>query len=239
MGRRRRDDQFDSVRERLPGQQSPYEWAWHHLAPSVGYPNSAVFAEKVWQRDFALLLCEIDWPTIAELGQWCDSVRRLDRCKTAELFPGDWRNRFAKGLPSSTEVGLLDGSLTLVSFDPDWCDSTRQFADGQGVNGRRVYPDDFCRTLAALKDVKGPFIIQLSTYNSSSGGNRRIQNRPTHEDVAQSVNGILHNHGFERCVEVRLDDKMMSLVCVRNIPRPWVDELADLPRRFRKWLLAA
>ena len=239
MGRRRRDDQFDSVRERLPGQQSPYEWAWHHLAPSVGYPNSAVFAEKVWQRDFALLLCEIDWPTIAELGQWCDSVRRLDRCKTAELFPGDWRNRFAKGLPSSTEVGLLDGSLTLVSFDPDWCDSTRQFADGQGVNGRRVYPDDFCRTLAALKDVKGPFIIQLSTYNSSSGGNRRIQNRPTHEDVAQSVNGILHNHGFERCVEVRLDDKMMSLVCARNIPRPWVDELADLPRRFRKWLLAA
>ena len=56
MARRRRDDQFDGVRNRLPGQGSAYEWAWHHLAPSVGYPNSAVFVEKVWQRDFALLI---------------------------------------------------------------------------------------------------------------------------------------------------------------------------------------
>ncbi len=231
MGRRRRDDQFDGVRDRLPGQRSAYEWAWHHLAPSVGYPNSAVFVEKVWKRDFALLLCETDRPTIAELGQWCESVRRLDRCKTAKLSPGDWRNRFRfdKGLPSPTEVGLLDGSLTLVSFDPDRYDYTTTFAK-QG-NGRRLYPDDLQElVLPALQGIEGGILVHLPTYAVPSG--RAL------DDVIESVDPLMEQSDFRRpCDEVRIPGKdMMSLIYAHNVP--WANELANLPTDFRRWFAA-
>ena len=47
------DGRFNLVANRVQHPQEPnhvwasaYECAWHHLAPSVGYPNSAVFGEK-------------------------------------------------------------------------------------------------------------------------------------------------------------------------------------------------
>ena len=228
MARRRRDDQFDGVRDRLPGQGSAYEWAWHHLAPSVGYPNSAVFVEKVWQRDFSLLLCETDWPTVAELGEWCDSVSRLDRCKDAKLSPGDWRNRFDKGLPSPGEVCLLDGSLTLVSFDPDWYDYTAMFAV-QG-NGRKIYPDDLQnRVLPALQGIEGSILVHLPTYALPQGG--------TLDDVIAAVDPLMAQSDFVRpCDAVLIPNniRMMSLIYARNVP--WADEMADLPAEFTAWI---
>ena len=186
------DVQFGAVRDGLPGQKSAYERAWHHLAPSVGYPNSAAFVEKVWQRNFALLLCETDWPTIAELGEWCDSVRRLDRCKAAELSPGDWRNRFDKGLPSPSGVGLLDGSLTLVSFDPD------RYEFAADNNGRRLHPDDLRETvLPALENMEGSILVHLPTYAPPQNG--------TLDDVIASVDPLMEQIDFTRpCDEVRI-----------------------------------
>ena len=226
--RRERDAQFDAVRNGLPGQLSAYERAWHHLAPSVGYPNSAVFVEKVWQRDFALLLCEIDWPTVAELGQWCDSVRRLDRCKSAELFPGDWRNRFNEGLQSPTEVGMLDGSLTLVSFDPDWYDYTATFAR-QG-NGRKLYPDDLQGlVLPALQGIEGGILVHLPTYAVPNGG--------ALDNVITSVDPLMAQINFTRhCDELRVpnNNRMMSLIYAHNVP--WAADLENLPTDFTAWL---
>ena len=233
MGRRRRDDQFDGVRDRLPGQRSAYEWAWHHLAPSVGYPNSAVFVEMVWKRDFALLLCETDWPTIGELGEWCDSVRRSDRCKAAELSPGDWRKLFDKGLPSPIEVGLPNESLTLVSFDPDSYDYTTTFAH-QG-NGRKLYPDDLQGlVLPALQDMEGSILVHLPTYALPKGG--------VLGNVTGSVDQLMRQIGFIRpCNEVRIPhrrgpnyERMMSLIYARSVP--WANKLANLPTDFTAWL---
>ena len=230
MGRRGRDDQFDGVRDRLPGQHSAYELAWHHLAPSVGYPNSAVFVEKVWKRDFALLLCETDWPTIAELGEWCGSVRRLDRCKAAELSPGDWRNRFDKRLPSPDEVGLLDGSPTLVSFDPYKYDTRRWVADRE--TARRpgdLYPQDLERVTDHLNGIEGPILVQLSTYALPTKDT-------TLEDVRDSVDGFLESGNLTRCCEpVRVPNRnMMSLIYARNVP--WADKIENLPTDFTAWI---
>ena len=224
------DDRFNHVRDRLPGQKSAYERAWHHLAPSVGYPNSAVFVEKVWRRDFALLLCETDWPTIAELGQWCDSVRGLDRCRAAELAPGDWRNRFAEGLPSPTEVGLPEGSLTLVSYDPDQYDYTTTFA-AQG-NGRRLYPDDLQgRVLPTLQGIEGGILVHLPTYAVPRRG-------ALLDGVIESVDPLMEQYDFRRpCADVRIPGKnMMSLIYAHKVP--WADELENLPDDFRRWLAA-
>ena len=228
------NDQFDAVRDGLPGQRSAYERAWHHLAPSVGYPNSAVFVEKVWRSDFALLLCETDWPTIAELGQWCDSVRGLDRCRAVELAPGDWRNRFARPLPGPADVRLSEGSLTLVSFDPDRYDYTTTFA-AQG-NGRRLYPDDLQqRVLPALQGIEGGILVHLPTYALPNGG--------TLAGVIAAVDPLMAQGGFIRpCDEVRVPhqrgpnyDRMMSLIYARDVPRADV-ELVNLADEFAAWL---
>ena len=108
-------------RDHGPGHQwaSKYEWAWHHLAPSIGYPNSAVFVEKVWRGDFALSLCEVDWPTIAELGSWRDRVRKISAVQK--------RRDFSRATGGTGLIDLLHpfplmpwacrmGSLTLVSL---------------------------------------------------------------------------------------------------------------------------
>lgn len=228
--RRQQSDQFDAVRDGLPGQESAYERAWHHLAPGVGYPNSAVFVEKVWQRDFALLLCETDWPTIAELGEWCDGVRRLDRCTAPELSPGDWRNRFAMPLPGPAAVDLPDGSLTLVSFDPDWYDYTAMFAVQS--NGRKIYPDDLQdRVLPALQGLEGSILVHLPTYALPRGG--------ALDDVIAAVDPLMAQGGFIRpCggVQIPDNDKMMSLIYARNVP--WANELENLPGDFDHWLRA-
>ena len=232
--RQRRDVQFDAVRDGLPGQGSAYEWAWHHLAPGVGYPNSAVFVEKVWERDFALLLCETDWPTIAELAQWYESVSRLRRCRTTELSPGDWRKRFARPLPGPVDARLNEGSLTLVSFDPDRYEYTTTFAE-QG-NGRRLYPDDLQeRVLPVLQGIEGGILVHLPTYAVPRGG--------ALDGVIESVDPLMEQCNFRRpCDEVRIpDESMMSLIYARNVP--WADanvpqenDLANLPADFTAWL---
>ena len=227
MVRRRPDVQFGTVRDGLPGQRSAYERAWHHLAPSLGYPNSAAFVEKVWQHDFALLLCETDWPTIAELGEWCDSVRRSDMCSAAELAPGDWRQRFGRGLPSPADVGLPEESLTLVSFDPDRIELVA------GNNGRRLYLDDLRETvLPALQGVEGGILVHLPTY--------ALQKGVTLRDVTAAVDPLMEDSGFARPGnEVRIpgNNKMMSLIYARDVQ--WADDLENLSTDFTAWFNGA
>ena len=212
---------FSRVQTALPGQKSVYERAWHQLARDGGYPNSAAFVQELWNGDFSLLLCEVDHSTIRELAPWLERARESPRCKSAELFSGDWRKRFSQGLPSSSEVGLTEGSLTLVSFDP-YMYNRHQVASPKKGN---LYPDDVERAVGALRSLKGEVLIQLSTY-SANGNNPQ-------KDVIASLDSILEPGDFTLCAVVRVNKGMMSLVYARG--GLLSDELANLPYRFTKW----
>ena len=215
---------FSSVQTQLPGQKSPYEQAWHRLAPRGGYPNSASFVKKIWNGDFSLLLCEIKDSTIEEIRPWLKNVRKSARCKSACLSQGDWRKRFEEGLPSPSETGLADDSLTLVSFDPYIYNRHRLTKRKNEKQKGNLYPDDIERALRAMNSLEGGFLIQLSTYDAQGNSQK---------DVIPSLNTILEP-AFKLYAKVRVNGKMMSLVYARNVP--WSAELADLSDRFNKWL---
>ena len=221
------DSRFDQVRGKLANQpQCTYERAWHRLAQNEaeeGYPNSAAFVRGVWKGDFSMLLCETDPATIGEIDSWIPSVQELHRCKRAKLFPGDWLERFAVGLPTPPQVNLPADALTLVSFDPDRYDMHRE---RHRENSRRLYPQDIELALEALHGLKGGVLVHLSTY-SRSGGNSQGA-------VISSVNSTMAAKGFTLSAVVSVDKRMMSLVYARNVPCAAM--LADLPDRFTKWL---
>lgn len=225
--RRRQDKRFDRARDGQPDQSSVYERAWKQLDPNAGYPNSAAFVNQVWERDFSILLCEIDPATITVLNTWLSQVQAQPRCKRAEVFPGDWLDRFANGLPTPSQVELPNDSLTLISFDPD-----RYYPKSPGSESERIlYPRDLQMTLKALKGLNDETIIQLSTYSLGSG---RGDGKVSQDEIITSANKILESDGFKPAIEVKLGDVMRSLVFTRSVP--WSDQLKSMPDRFNDWL---
>ena len=218
---------FDRAQARLPNPTgSDYEQAWHYLAPSGGgYPNSAAFVNAVWKQDFSLLLCEVDDATCKVLAPWLQCVAKAKNCRATELFRGDWRNRFAEGLPSPVEAGLEDGALTLVTFDPNMYNKRRECNTPKHYN---LYPENVEQAMCAMRRLEGGVLIQLSTYSANDGNAQR--------DVIQSLREILEPNAFKLTAQVRVNGNMMSLVYARNVS--WDAELTDLPGRFTAWLAA-
>ena len=231
--RKTADAEFDAVRgvlavvhNGLHGNGSFYEQAWHDLAEErpgqAGYPSSAAFAKQLWERDFSLLLCERDSKTARTIEVWLPEIRGLPNCNRADLYRGDWRDRFVEGLPNPDDIGLPANSLTLVSFDPNLY-SRRRSPKSRGADA--MYRTDLGLILYALNTVKGPTIIQLSTY-SVSGDNPQPA-------VTRSVSAILDAGGFGLAAQVIANGRMMSLVYARNVA--WEAELAGLPGWFEEW----
>lgn len=227
------DAEFDAVRGVLAvvhngrhGNGSFYEQAWHGLAEDRpgqdGYPSSAAFVKECWERDFSLLLCERDPKTARRIDEWLLDIRGLPNCNRAVLCPGDWRDRFVEGLPSPDDIGLPPGSLTLISFDPNLYSRRRS---PKTRNAEALYRTDLGLTLHALATVKGPTVIQLSTY-TVAGDNPQ----PT---VTRSVSAILDMGGFGLVAKVIANRRMMSLVYARNVG--WEAELAGLLGQFEEW----
>ncbi len=215
--------EFLSVQKRLPGQGSVYEQAWLRLTRRDRvYPNSAAFVTAVWQGPFSLSLCESDAATVRELADWRFGPEAQGNSRVARVHPGDWRQRFEKGVPAPSQVELPDDALTLVSFDPDMydrrCMNTR--------NARRLYPEDLELTRRALDGFDGGVLMQLSTYTSKKENPQGA--------VLSSINEILVRGGFSLAAAVWANEKMMSLVYARNVA--WSAELAGLPGRFEEWL---
>ena len=218
------DTRFKRARVRLPGQQSAYERSWGSMETHGGYPNSAALVNRVWSRDFSMLLCEIDRSTIRALDAWLPGVRHQPRCKRAKVFAGNWRVRFGKGLPSPLDVGLPNGSVTLISFDP-----YMYYPHGANADDGNLYPEDLETTCTALEGVNGGVIIQLSTYR------RGWENEAPQDVVINNVNQILGGAGFAPAVEVRLNGNMMSLVYSRDVPPQLEQRLGDMPGCFAHW----
>jgi hypothetical protein len=136
---------FDSVRDRLPGEQTPYERAWYELTPataqSSGYPNSAVLLRSLWPGRYSVLLCEKDWSTAHKLKLWLNQIERSPKCVAAEVYEGDWRARFSQGVPVSSD-------LVLFSFDP-YMFNGRPVKDPKPGN---MYPDDLTRLATVVQE---------------------------------------------------------------------------------------
>ena len=190
------DDKFREVRGSLPGRHSLYERAWHQLVPNGGYPNSANFVKHIWTREYAMLLCEKNPATVTALDTWLPSIQGQPRCKRAKVFSGDWRDRFREGLPRPWQVGLPNGSLTLVSFDPYMYNRTRRFDDAEQRCKGILYRDDMHRALGAMQALSGPVLIQLSTYGTNDN------NGP--DAVIDSLDCILRKENFTPNAPVRI-----------------------------------
>ena len=66
----------------------------------------------------------------------------------------------------------------------------------------------------------------MSTYNTPMHGNS--------QQILESIDEILGPAGLHKATDVRVSEKMMSLVYVRGID--WSVELEDMGKRFKKWL---
>lgn len=211
---------FDSVRDALPGQRSPYETIWLDSVPEdrARYPSSAVFVRAAWNRYLNLVLCEHDVDTVRAIRCWLDT---LDPVGTPhELHPGDWRDRFRCVMPT-------DVAAYLLSFDPFMFD---RHGPGTNPGPGNLYPQDLLRIGAALLELPPrPTIVQLSTY-SANNGNRQ-------DDVISAVRPLFDAAGFSLVSDVRADGNMMSLVFSRYMPDS--SAFRDLPKRFRDWLTIA
>ncbi len=219
------DSKFKSVKKCLPGSGSDYEGAWHSLVQQPhrdGYPNSSAFVGQAWKHKYSLILCEKDPQTADEIEEWREAICKLPNCTGAELFRGDWRTRFERGLPSPRQAALPDDSLTLVAFDPNMC--SRHSPRTQPAEN--LYPQDLQLVASALGGVKGGVLIQLSTYTANG-------NNPQGA-VISSVNSVLYGCGFALAALVRANGHMMSLVYARDVK--WAADLTRLAKQFEEWL---
>ena len=205
------NDIFQSVKDNLHRQGSHYEQAWGLLWDREGpdgYPSSAAFVRQIWgpHGPYSMLLCETNLDTINEIDGW---IRR----GAEALYPGNWRHRFAQGLPKPGSVGLQDDSLTLVSFDPHSC-SKRLRINRPNPNREIVYLEDLMLTQRVLYSVKGTVIIQLSTYGTNGGNSQGA--------VISSVNSVLFRGGFALVAVVRVDgliNDVAGLCAKRSVGR--------------------
>jgi hypothetical protein len=215
----KRADCFDRVRDRLPGQRSAYECAWHEILQGrpadSGYPNSAAFLTNLWKAPYSLLLCEADSTTAGELEAWLESISRAPNCRGDEIYEGDWRARFKKGISPA-------GDLVFFSFDP-------YMFDRHTVKEARLgnmYPEDLALLVSTVRSMRHGVIVQLSTFNAN---NVNPQGK-----VSAAIASEFEKCGFKIIANVRANGNMMSVVLTRNVD--WDDSLRALPDRFSLWL---
>lgn len=228
--RTRPNHEFDRVRDGLPGQGSAYQLAWHritNLRQTEGYPSSAAFVHALWNGPHSLLLCEKDPNIAAEVNRWMVEVGRDPNVNVNEQFngayAGDWRCRFADGLPDPRDVCLPEDSLTLVSFDPYKYDRS----SGEDGEEGDLYPEDIVRVLEALKDVTSDILLQISTYRTAP------RDLNAQEAVIRSVNAILSLHGFNNVAIVSENERMMSLVYAHHVE--WGNQIYRLREGYDEW----
>ena len=205
---------FDSVRDRLPGQGTVYEQAWEKLAvEQVEYPTSAMFVRHLWHGPLSMVLCETDGPTADDIFEWQRTLRHEP--SEIELHRGDWRRRLREELPRA--------EAHLVSFDPYMIMGENPASSLQG----HMYLWDLIRAAASILEIQtGPLLVQLSTYSA--------QNSPQDKIIA-IVTWVMAAVGVELVETVHADGHMMSMILARNVSQP----LKHMNEHFNTWLSSA
>ena len=215
----KRADCFDRVRDRLPGQRSPYECTWHKILrrrpANSGYPNSAAFLTNLWKAPYSLLLCEADRATAGELTRWSDVIHGGPNCAGIEIFKGDWRARFKQDI-------FPEGDLVFFSFDPYMFNHHSVTKPYPG----NMYPEDLDILASAVQGIRQGTIVQLSTFCANARNPQR--------KVSAAIGSEFEKCGLRIIAKVRANGNMMSLVLTRNVD--WNDSLRTLPERFNLWL---
>ena len=204
--------EFDRVRARLAEGCSAYEHAWRLLTQSLRseYPSSATFVRHCWESDLHLLLCEADPTTADEIASWLSSLD--ERATSFELHQGDWRERFARAMPTAFDAYC-------ISFDPNMYDRH----EVQSPKPENMYPSDIATVGKTIGTLQGtPILIQLSTY-SVNGANSQ-------SNVFDNLVPKFTEFGFATTY-VRADNSMMSFIFSRGVP-----VASDLEERFQSWL---
>lgn len=205
---------FERCRNRLPGERSVYELAWHDLTRSKPglYPSSAAFMTYLWHGPLSFSVCEIDDTTADAIDQWWNSGS-WSKTWSMRLHRGSWRDAGA--------LSLTDCDIRLVQCDPDRFETHR---DKQ--NGRVMYVGDMEKLCGELSDTHTPTIVMLSSYSA--------QNDNSISTIQGSLVEGLGRHSFQRAMTVKADGNMVSFVFQRGFPTTAC--LSGKAEEFTRWL---
>lgn len=202
---------FELVRDRLPGQRTPFELAWQEIRRKgrVEYPTSAMFVRHLWPGLVQMTLCERDDATAQDIVEWKAS---LPEGTKVELHHGDWRTRIRGDLPQAENC--------IVSFDP-YVIIGENHADTVPGN---MYLCDVARAAAAILEIQsGPLLVQMSTYDARAN---------PQDTLIPIIQWVMAAVGLECLDAVRADGHMMSMIFGRDL----VERPTRLQERFTKWL---
>jgi hypothetical protein len=117
-----------------------------------------------------MLLCDVDETTIADISHWKEDIPSSDA-----IIPewGDWRDRWRGSFP--------DANATLVSFDPYMI----LHENASTIRTGNMYVADLVQAAAGLRRLRGPAVVQLSTYSAQNASPDDV--RPVAEWVMRAV----------------------------------------------------
>jgi len=93
-------------------------------------------------------------------------------------------------------------------------------------NSGQMGPADLAAVVTTFAAVRGPVIVQLSTYD--------VNNDNAQSDVEPVVTSGFGQGLLQLLALVKANNAMMSLVYGRDVN--WASSLASLPLRFKGWL---
>ena len=194
---------------------SGYETAWRHLVMGqIGYPNSAAFVAELWNGTVAMSLSDNDKPTALALNSWADTQNARTVGADVKVWPDDWRLSFNERVANTKGV-------TVLSFDPD------KFTLQNPSSGRDMTLVDIEIVGAALAQLSGECVIQLSTYSSARGLNPQ-------EEVERAIAEGFGSAGLRLLAVARVSKEMMSMVIGKE-SSPVASELVEIADSFDSW----
>jgi hypothetical protein len=210
---------FVRCKERLLiRQETNYEKAWLSLSPERGYPSTALFATKGWEKGkISIALCETDGLKVREIAEWLTEADARKHFSSCALFPGDWRNSLR-----NFSFWRKGADCLYIEMDPMRYSLKDRKRKDVSAN---VHPNDLRLLVRHLRKKKASIVLQISTYST-------LLNQEKLEEQKSSIARQLAEGGFDFQGEVRVGKTMASFIFSRNISM----SLGHLQDAFTQWL---